>query len=43
MAYRPLCALRLFQSRLERAEDGNVYYGLKEAFSDGTSGIRLSP
>ncbi len=33
----------LCEARLEQGEDGDVYYGLKEAYSDGTSGVRLSP
>ena len=33
----------LCEARLERGEDGDVYYWFKEAFSDGTSGVRLSP
>jgi hypothetical protein len=33
----------LCEARLERGDDNDVYYGLKEAFADGTSGVRLSP
>ena len=33
----------LCEARLERGEEGDVYYWLKETFSDGTSGVRLSP
>ena len=32
----------LCEARLERGEDGDLYYWLKIAFSDGTGGVRLS-